>query len=329
MDSYKVNYADIYDPANESEHMRTHFVPETQQRSAHYAHYEPYGRKSFEKSEFLRSINEDHELWSQEEKKEDKIQKVGIRVRGEFVLKDSYKLNGMLWPGQYMSKVFDSVPHTLEMEVLYPEMWEDDIDTQDRENRVSYVFAKMLEEFVEKSYSEELKKNFFLKGGMGWKWTQNMELMKKIGGIFKRENKNFKADPNYELSLSDISVKRYPKHHFMKICDLFLDFMESKEKKPAMNPLAKEFVPGKCYTTPLALARTSPKKIAGVYAIEQPKKPEGIPPPRRPTASSKDSTSQLCWEMKGETDTKIEDLEKKLDLLIQLSAGPVVTAKKV
>ena len=33
--------------------------------------------------------------------------------------------------------------------------------------------------------------------------------------------------------------------------------------------------------------------------------------------------------MKGETDTKIEDLEKKLDLLIQLSAGPVVEAKRV
>ncbi len=327
MDSYKMNYADIYDPANESEHMRTRLIPETQYRSTHYAHYEPYGRDSLEKRDFLRSINEDHELWSQQEKKEDKIQKVGIRVRGEFILKDSYKLNGMLWPGQYMSRVFDSVPHTLEMEGIYPDMWEEDIDTEDRENRVSYVFATMLADFVEKSKSEELKKNFFLKGGVGWRWSQNKELMRKIGSLFKRESNNFKVDPNYELCLSDVSVKRYPKHHFMKICDLFLDFMENKEKKPAMNPLAKEFVPGKCYTTPLA--RTSPKKIVGVYAIEQPKKPEGIPPQRRPTASSKDSTSHLCWAMKGETDTKIEDLEKKLDLLIHLSAGPVITAKKV
>lgn len=324
MRSLPADYKGIYDPLNNPDHMRARFVPESWNRSAHHAHYEPYGHDCKEKGDFLDSINKEHELWSSPFEEDDREKKVGISVQADFILRDSYQLNGELWPGQYMSKVFDSVHHTLGMEVVYPIMWKEDIDTSDREKKASYVFAQMLAVYVEKC-SESEKKTFFNRGGKGWRWSQDKQLMKRVRKLFERENSNIMNDPNYRISLSDISVKSYPKHHFLKICDLFLDFMEKKDETSPLNPFAVEFVPGKCFTTPLV--RQSPKKIAGVYSIEQPTKPSGVPKGRRPTASSKNSTSRLCWQMKGETDSKIEDLEKKLDLLIHLSAGPVVTAK--
>ena len=149
MYSLQVNYADIYDPANNMDHIKTRFVLGTQDRSSHYAHYEPYGQSSQEKTEFLRSINRDHELWSGPFE-DDREKKVSIKVEGEFMTRESYQLNGQLWPGQYMSDVFLRVPHTLETEVVYPEMWVEDIDTSDREKKGSYVFANMLADYVEK-----------------------------------------------------------------------------------------------------------------------------------------------------------------------------------
>lgn len=326
MRSLPADYKGIYDPLNNEDHMRTRLVPESWDRPAHYAHYEPYGRNSKEKEDYIDSINREHELWSLPFEEDDREKKVSFVVEGLFMSRDSYQLNGGLWPGQYMSDVFLRVPQKLEMEVIYPEMWKEDIDTSDRGKKASYAFAQMLAVYVEKC-SESEKKTFFDRGGKGWKWSQDKELMKKVGKLFERENCNIRDDPNYCISLSDISVKSYPRHHFLKICDLFLDFMEKKEEVSSLNPWAKEFVPGQCFISPLV--RQSPKKITGVYAIEQPKKPPGVPKSRRPKASSNNSTSQLCWQMKGETDSKIEDLQKKIDLLLQLSVGPVVEAKRV
>jgi len=321
-----MTYQDIYDPANNKDHMRTRFVKYSDDESGYYVHYEPYGRSSREKTDFIDSINEDHEMWASPVKEKGET-KVTIKTEGEFLLQDSYKLQGRLWPGQYMSRVFDEVPHKLEMEVIYPYMWKAPIEDSDREENGPYVFGHMLSDYVEKCNRTE-RTNFFTRGGKGWKWAKNKELMNKLKKIFERENENFINIPNYNLSLCSTTVKTYPRSHFDNILDLFLDFMEGdKEVKFKMNPEAQPFIPGKCFTTPLV--RTSPKKIDGVYMVDRPQKPKGNPSKNRPKSSSKDSTSLLCWEMKGETDHKIDDLQKKLDLLIQLSSGPVVHAKNV
>lgn len=334
-------YAAIYDPANNIEHMRTRYVSETEDRSAFHAHYEPYGQKSQEKMEFIDSINQDHELWSkpvQERVLEDKG--VSIKVKGEFIERESYELSGSLWPGQFMCDTFKRVEPKLDMTPVYPEMWEDLIDTSDRENKGTYVFSKMLCDYVEKCGPEE-RKRFFEDGGWGCKWSKDKYLMKKIGTFFQRENTNFVTDPDYNLSLSDATVRRYPKHFFLQICDLYLTFMEKKggEKKSKLNPNAVPFVPkgicdslcaskGQSKSTTPRLQRSSPKKILGVYAIDRPIKPEGNPLSQRPR-STENSFSKLCWSMKGETDSKIEDLNRKIDLLIGLNSGPIVQAENV
>ena len=205
MRSLPADYMGIYDPLTNPDHMRTRLIPETCDRSQHYAHYEPYGCKSKEKEDYIESINQEHELWSSPLEDKDREKKVSIAVEGLFMTRDSYQLNGQLWPGQYMSDVFLRVPHTLEMEVIYPEMWNEEIDTSDRAKKASYAFAQMLADYVEKC-SESEKKIFFDRGGKGWKWSQDKELMKKVGKLFERVNCNIRNDPNYRISLSDISL---------------------------------------------------------------------------------------------------------------------------
>ena len=90
-------------------------------------------------------------------------------------------------------------------------MWKEDIDFRARREKISYVFCKILTDYLECTELE--KKLFFYPGGKGWKWSQNKTLMKKLRKIFEKENNNFINDPNYMLSLSDISTNPYPKKY--------------------------------------------------------------------------------------------------------------------
>ena len=95
-----------------------------------------------------------------------------------------------------------------------------------------------------------------------------------------------------------------------------------------LNAGAPVFIPGGVSSDFPKLVRCDPQKICGAYVNERPIKPAGPPPPRRPIATTKDSNSRFAWEIKQESDSKIENLEKKLDLLIQMN-GPIVNAEIV
>jgi len=300
----------IYDPLGDEGHMKKRWIGEKEDRAGHWVHYEPYGRNSAEKIIFIDSINSEHHLWSS-----DQEEKTGTRLKFSRDI-EVYKEDG-------------------------GEMTEERMCSYDRDKKESCVFAQMLGSYVEKHKSDE-RPNFF-NSPKTKKWTEDKDLMKRIGPNFKETNRKFREIPNYRLALGDISVKSYPRHYFLEVCDLYLDYMDSlqekeekaeekkeekKEEKSKLNPNANVFIPKQFADEPPSLVRQGPKKICGTYLIETAPKPKGSPEKVRPKSSSS-STTNLCWEMKGESDRKIKDLENKLDLLIQLNSAPIIQAQEI
>jgi hypothetical protein len=142
------------------------------------------------------------------------------------------------------------------------------------------------------------------------------------------------GNENYKISLADQSVKDYPRSHFKRLRGRYLEFLEAGS---GLNCDATEFIPHDRESTsgfwPYAKAKLTrvggPQRVCGAYKVEPssetPQKPEGPPPPRRPSASSKDSVSFLCWAMKQEMDCKMVDLDQKINLLIKMH-GPTIEA---
>ncbi len=314
MASTLVHYADIYDPED-----KKHSEPRWSDVDQRYRYYEGYGQGLCrEKADFIESINQDHELWSGETPE----RKVGCRV----FTRDEH-IDRMLTESDVGRQV-DFLAVTLgwvdyQAHVVQTFM----LDGGDRTERVSWNFSKMLSDYCEKACGVEAKEKFFLHGGVGETWSKNKELMKEFSPRFERIFEQLE-DEDFKISLSDQSVKDYPRYHFLKLYGKYKEFMKGRGR---LNPLATEFVPGAPTVLP-KLARCGPPKICGVHSVGpcrlKPLKPTGAPPPRRPSASSRDSCSQLVWEMKQESDTKMYGLEKKLDLLIQMN-GPVVKARVV
>ncbi len=305
------SWSDIYDPGQAKGHMRARWVGESFDRAGHWTHYEPYGRDSFEKRNFLASINEDHPLWGKNPAF--KIDELAAE-RGNVL----YPRNA---PVRIRGAVhFDEIGHHLE-EVGGTGFR---IDGGDRKDRISWATSAMLGEFVEKCSPED-RTVFFDYGGIGRKYVRDKS---KAEGILKRMEeieKKINENCNRKIALSDITVKDYPKHHFRHALERIRQFIENGSR---LNVGAQEFSPQKTNSKPKTLKRTSPKKICGTYVIDKPMKPVGPPPPQRPKTNHGDSASRLLWVMKNESDRQIKELDHKIDLLIQMN-GPVVEAEQI
>ena len=319
MASSLVHYADIYDPED-----KKHSEPRWDGAVGIWRYYEGYGRGSCqEKRDFLVSINRDHELWSGETPE---------RKRAPRIFTAEEHIDRMLWqsPWSDVGLQVDFLTETWDgMDRGLPQGSEPTfmLDGRDRVDRLSWNFSKMLADYCEKAHGVEAKEKFFLHGGVGETWSKNKELMKEFLPRFERISEQLE-DEDFKISLADQSVKDYPRHHFSKLYERYQGFMRVGS---GLNPLATEFVPGAPTVQP-KLARCGPPKICGVYSVgtctTKPLKPEGPPPPRRPNASSRDSGATTTWEIKSEADVRMGQLEKKLDLLIQLN-GPIVKAEIV
>ena len=283
-------YTEIYDLDNKSHREPKWDVDER------WRYYEGYGQGSCqEKTAFLASVKKDHPLWSSDSPAE-KIRKVSFNESLDW-MSDAKSGSGV-------------------------------VDMADRVDRVTWNSSKMMVDFVEKT-NRVGRENFFNYGGGGMKWAKNKDMMENIGEHLGRINQRL-VDPKFKISLADQTVKDYPRTHFKFLMEKFEEFVKNGSKMPMEWATAMEFVPSEssafqCKVQPLA--RTCPEKVAGAYSVSPPK-PGGAPPPRRPSASSKASVSQLCWAMKQESDVKIDDLQKKIDILIAMN-GPVVQAKIV
>jgi len=298
MASTLVHYADIYDPED-----KKHSEPRWSPVDKIWRYYEGYGQRDCsEKRDFLESINRDHELWSGE------MPDRGTRCCPRIFTADEH-IDRMLWNSRgyardvglqvdFMTETWDGMDRGL------PKRDDEDLlilDGRDRKDRLSWNFSKMLCDYYEKAVGKE-KDIFFKEDGVGSVWSKNMKLMTEFGPLFENISLSLE-DENFKISLSDQSVKEYPRNSFTALKEKYEKFMEEKKpKKFKFNPMAKEFT--------------------------MPQKPGGVPPPRRPSASSRESASLLVWDMKQQSDKKIDNLEKKLDLLISMN-GPVIEAQKI
>jgi len=310
------HYRDIYNPAHDESHqvrgitMSAGVLPDgTPVTYKCFVYYEGYGQKSIEKKEFMCSVNADNPFWSEE-------------CRGK-VIPVTESSNG----GKEIR--FNPIAR-VRVKSSEKCVIEEHIDTGDRQERVSRNFADMLECYVEKCDISE-RSNFF--HGLGVKWGNNKYLMGEMGRIFDWINEMLN-DPEWNIGLSDISVKRFPKEIYRDIEKLYREYMansemeevkeesiadihptEIPEKKSEFkfNPKAAEFYPS---ISPIG------------HCIVQPPKPMGEPPNSSRPTSRVDSSSQLAWNLHHLNDKKIEELDNKLQLLISLH-GPVVCAEKI
>lgn len=303
-----VHYSQIYDPAEKEEHRAATWVDTSwggdEQGEGYWEQYCGYTKWSTEKDLFRNSMNVDHPVWTKEDYNEEKENPVY-----PFKAKETE---------QKRVSFFEEASVQFKGEVGITTM---KIDEEDRENRVSRNFSDILVDYAEKCGPNE-KKIFFKEGGRGMKWTSNGELMEKIG-LRVEEVKELMGNADFRLNLSDVSVRNYPRRIFESFYERYTEWVDG-ERSFKMNADAKVFVPGEQWM-PL-LTRSSPKKICGVYEVE-PLPPQGKPEKKRPP-SKVSSEAQLCWEMKNDSDEKLKQIEKKLELLIGMN-GPVVEAKPI
>lgn len=305
MSSTQAHYKDIYDFGNRE--------PRWSHEDQRWVYYEGYGQGYCrEKMDFLDSINVDHPLWRQQPWLRKEGNKVGKK---EDLVKKSLMFNEEA-----------EVKVVGENEVI-TEM----IDGSDRHERTSWNFSLMLSNFVEKC-SKGNRPSFFKEGFYGEKWTNDDEMMKDFKRIFDWIDHMKSLDENKKISLSDQTVKNYPGHYYDTISGLYTAYMderfginwwkkddeivEEKEEKKSFkfNPNAAVFVPSVIFSP--ALDKESPPKPLG-----------GAPGKIRPHSTGRPD-HLLPWKICEESDKKILELDRKLQLLINLH-GPVVEARQI
>ena len=316
------HYADIYDPERNPEHRGTRYVEEwdtlddgTPICYKRHIPYEGYGQRYCrEKMAFLESINVDHPLWSP-----GGYGKSGNRL-GK---REDSKEKSLMFNEEAKVKVIGENEVITEM-----------IDGSNRSERTSWNFNLMLSNFVEKCPRED-RPSFFEEGFYGEIWTKDMELMKDFKRMFDWIDAMKAADKNKKISLADQSVKNYPFRYYEQIKELYMKYMDKKlgaewggakekiedkkekttEKKTfKFNPNAAVFVPSVIF---------SPAMEKGT-----PPKPEGPAPEKSRPHSTNGPDHLMPWRICEESDKKILELDRKLQILINLH-GPVVEAHQI
>ena len=313
-----VHYTDIYDPEGNPGHRKTRYVEVwdtlddgTPICYKKHIHYEGYGQRYCrEKMCFLESINVDHPLWSPG----------GYGKSGNTVGKREDSMGkSLVFNEEADVKVIGENEVITEL-----------IDGSNRSERTSWNFNLMLAKFVEKCPRED-RPSFFEEGFYGEIWTKDMEMMKDFKRMFDWIDAMKAADKNKKISLADQSVKNYPFRYYEQIKELYMKYMEKKlggewwtaeekveektEKKTfKFNPKAAVFVPRVIFSAPMEK--------------ENPPKPEG-PAPEKSRPHSTNGTDHLMpWRICEESDKKILELDRKLQMLINLH-GPVVEAQQI
>jgi len=318
------HYADIYDPEVNPDHARTRHVVEWDtlvdgSRVCYetFIPYEGYGQgKCREKTDFLASINVDHPLWSP-----GGYGKSGNKVGKRGDTEGKYLMFG----------------EEIEVRVIGEnETITEGIDCSVRPIRASWNFSLMLTQFVEKcKYSQ--RPSFFKEGGVGMRWAEDIEMMKDFKRWFDWIDNMIELDENKKISLSDQTVKNYPRNYYEQISGLYKIYMEkelgpcwaeektevnmgekeemkSEEKSFKFNPNAAVFVPSVIFSP--AMEKDSPPK------------PDGPAPRKNRPHSTGGPDHFMSWRICEESDKKILELDRKLQMLINLH-GPVVEAEHI
>ncbi len=231
------HYKDIYDFDDRE--------PRWSAERQRWVYYEGYGQGLCrEKMDYLASINVEHPLWSP-----GGIGKSGNRiVRG-----DTLQMKSLAFNEEIKVKVIGG-------EGVISEI----VDGKDRHKRTSWNFNLMLANFAEKCSSGK-RKSFFLDGGYGSRWMEDMGMMKDFKRFFDWIDLIISEDKEKNIALSDQSIKKYPYLYYEQIRGLYYLFMDEKlgegwrkgedivpakvvKKSFNYNPNAVMFVPGVIYS---------------------------------------------------------------------------------
>ena len=252
-----------------------------------WVHYEGYGRDCKEKTDFTESVNLDHDLW-------------GTPVPGRWATEivpspEKCDPNRVQFLGPVNTRIFqvvldrvDGIPDEYQHDTTFA------IERSDGKYRSSANFQQMLADYAEKAVNRELKEGFFDVGGMGRKWSENADLMGYFTRRFLEIDGLLNDDKEWRISLPSQAVRNYPLREYLSAREGFF----SRNRFSNLRATAPEFYPGP------SLCDAPP--------------PEGAPPPRRPSASTKNSTCHLTWEQKKEQERNYAELSNKLDKIIAL-----------
>jgi hypothetical protein len=282
--------------------------------SGRWVHYEGYGRRDKGKTDFMKSINQHHDLWAPHAEPGTPREIVPYSSLGK---RDPKKVRFL---SSINKRVVENFCNDMSDEYHYDTIHA--LDGSDRVDRGSVNFQQMLVDYVEKAVSKKLKEGFFDVGGVGRKWSENMDFVSYFTQKFMEIEGHLNEDRGWKISLSNHGIRDYPLSHYRGACDRFFTYNwgrinAEKDRVSVLRATASAFTPGSQVP---GLQRCGPEKICGVYKVDLPARgiPCGTPPPRRPSASSGNSTCHLTWEQKGEQERDFSELSNKLDMIVAL-----------
>jgi hypothetical protein len=307
-----VSYADVYNLEDPMHAEPRRYTDDDGQFRWRY--YEGYGRADCpEKRVFLTSVNDVHPLWSSEtperlSKKSYPLSQIGIGVHFAESLRETHidETTGIDLLGQSRSLV----------------------DFSDRENRISWNFAKMLKIFADNTEREN-SSAFYENRGL--KWAQKNDMMNRFSSLI--DAASAKYDERGYLPLNDISVK-YPHKTFKLFAEVFWKELATqttdyngedshthlKTTVSKLNHNAAAFIPGRrgAWTEPSQGRRgasTEPsqgRRGAWTEASDRPCPPNGFPHTRRPMTTNRNSTQSTLW---SQNKMKSDDILGRLNAM--------------
>ena len=209
------------------------------------------------------------------------------------------------------------------------------IDGSNRSERTSWNFNLMLANFAEKCKGQE-RASFFKEGFYGEIWTKNIEMMKDFKRMFDWIDTMKAADKDKKISLADQSVKNYPFRYYEQIRELYMKYMEKKlggewwvaEEKMEDKALEKKTEKKTFKFNPNAVVFVPSVIFSPAMEKGNPPKPEGPAPGKSRPHSTNGPDYLMPWRICEERDKTILELDRKLQMLINLH-GPVVEAKEI
>jgi hypothetical protein len=336
-------YASIYDLEDDNHSRPRWFVGDD--GVGRWRYYEGYGGANDEKAVFLQSINTEHPLWSSNVPRSTTALTSSFATFSDTMVSvpvDTWTVSN--WPKR------DTVT-----------VVEEPTDMSDSAVRPSAVFAKLLCDYIEKVTIVARPNFFDEgRHGHKWSKDKLLmaSLKPMFETVCEQfEDPCF----NLSLSGQSIkrSSGGYPRSYFFAVYDLYTAFMDKSLLNPStlnpstlspstlspstLNPSAKPFTPGSVSLRRLtpepvpsdlddlmtrfnALVATSEPKCTVTQLShgtlqEKPMPPTGMPHPRRPSASSKNSTLHVEEDYVN----GLLNLIKKIDML----SGPVVMTESL
>tara|TARA_Y100001958_G_scaffold153418_1_gene140880 strand:+ start:915 stop:1925 length:1011 start_codon:yes stop_codon:yes gene_type:complete len=325
-----VHYSDIYDPAYNEDHMRTRFVPETYRGPGQWAHYEPYGRGSLEKKEFLRSINAEHPLWAARISDIARDDPLGCKGAPPLVK----------WDAAFRPSRAQKIVHFKNMEQDLETAANRRIDDKCTMGGVTVKnYEDMLVDYVEKTKREE--RPSFFKDGLGVDRIKDPQMkdyiVEKMGEIVEKIDE----DENHLIGLSKTSIKRFP-HHFYRAVKKLLDEHCESEEEVREEP---EPLPQKKHVERIVLSDYFDNDMAPICDKQEHIFDKGTPENIYGNANLKQqpfkmnpgaaefvpgsSVAPLAWTPTTTCGGMIENLEARVAILEMLNILPVVEAVQV